>query len=190
MTEDQILVRQCLDAFYDRCPKILPGVPSDMLAPDADLDAEWQKWKLLPSSVTIGELDAIDAQLPAPLPSTFRYYLSTYHILDMDFGQYKLPAMPSDGPLGFVKWRLMHTEMWPAGFMEFAGTGDGDPVCFDIHSGRNDKDYPIFVINHDAITTDGWAERTIVLDNAEKVADTFLHFLVMLCRPDKNDNRK
>lgn len=188
MTKDQILVRQCLDAFYDRCPKILPGVPSDMLAPDADLDAEWQKWKMLPSTVTKGELDAIDAELPAPLPSTFRYFLSTYHILDMDFGQYKLPVMPSNGPLGFAKWRLMHKEMWPAGFMEFAGTQDGDPVCFDIQSGRNDKDYPIYVINHDAVKTDGWAKRSIVIDNAEKVADTFLQFLVMLCRPESMDN--
>ena len=94
--QDTALMQRCLDAYYQSCPQILPGPPIEMLVSEADQDEEWRKWRPIPSSFTLVDVARLEENLPAKLPSLFKTYLTTYHILDMDFGEYHLPPLPSN----------------------------------------------------------------------------------------------
>ena len=91
-TADVALVQRCLEAYYERCPKVLPGVPAEMRRGQWQKN-DWVDWKLVPSRLTEADVTALEARLPFRLPPLFRAFLITYFVLDMDFGEFHLPAL-------------------------------------------------------------------------------------------------
>src|ERR1700681_208337 len=91
-------VEACLDAYYEHCSGLAVGVPEAMRLGESDGDG-WCSWKMLPSSGNSSEVAALETQLPCRLPPVFRAFLTTRLVLDLDFGQFQLPELPSDEPL-------------------------------------------------------------------------------------------
>lgn len=177
---DRNFIEQCLDAWYDCCLRQAVDVPDDMRVDPLD-DEEWTEWKMIPSRLTSDDLEALHAGLPAKLPPLFLAYLSTRHVLDMDFGEYALPALPSDKPLEHAARLLTNRDLWPAGYIQFASGECGDPVCFDFQRPQANGDYPIVVFNHDAIPHEAWSSRETLQPFAREVAGSFRTFLRELC---------
>jgi hypothetical protein len=178
---DVELVKRCLESYYEGCPQVLPGVPAELRRGEWQHN-DWVDWKLVPSRVTEADVTELEAQLPFRLPPLFRAFLVTYFVLDMDFGEFCLPALPSDSPLRNVKRFLLQPRLWSVGYASFADGECGDPVCFDLQAPTPDGDYPIVVINHDWIVPhDNWKHRDRVEQHAKRVANSFREFFTRLC---------
>jgi hypothetical protein len=174
-------VRRCLEAYYARCSQVLPGVPDEMRRGEWQQD-DWVDWKLVPSRLTEADVTALEAELPFRLPPLFRAFLVTYFVLDMDFGEFSLPQLPSDDPLVEVRRYLLQPQLWRIGYAQFAGGTCGDPVCFDLHSPTPDGDFPVVAINHDRIVPhENWRHRDLVEPHASWEAGSFREFFTRLC---------
>jgi hypothetical protein len=120
---DIALVKRCLEAYYASCSQILPVVPADMRRGQWQ-ESDWVDWKLIPSRLKEADVAALEARLPFGLPPLFRAHLVTYFVLDMDFGEFRLPALPSDAPLNNVQRYLVQPELCRSG-RRTGPTGDG-----------------------------------------------------------------
>lgn len=184
---DVQLVKQCLEAYYEKCTQVLPDVPAEMRR-GMWQNNDWVGWKLLPSRLTEADVAALEARLPFCLPPLFRAFLVAYFVLDMDFGEFQLPALPRDDPLKYVRRFLLRDELWRIGYGPFAGGACGDPVCFDLQAPTLDGDYPIVVINHDRIVPyDNWHHRDRVEPHTKRVANSFREFFTRLCLGEAAD---
>jgi hypothetical protein len=178
---DVQLVKRCLEAYYENCSQVLPNVPDDMKRGTWQQD-DWVDWKMIPSRLTETDVEILEAKLPFRLPPLFRAFLVTYFVLDMDFGQFCLPALPSDDPLKHVKLYLLQTNLWRIGYAQFASGDCGDPVCFDLEAPTVEGDYPVVIINHDWIVPyENWQYRDRVEPHAKHVARSFREFFTRLC---------
>lgn len=178
---DVDLVKRCLEAFYEGCPQVLPGVPTEMRRGEWQQD-DWVDWKLISSRLTEADVIALESELPFHLPPLFRAFLITYFVLDMDFGEFHLPALPSNAPLENVKRFLLQPELWRIGYAQFAGNDCGDPVCFDLQAPTPDGDYAVVTINHDWIVPyENWKHRDRVEAHAKRVSRSFREFFTRLC---------
>lgn len=185
-TSDIQLVKQCLEAYYAFCPKTLPRVPDDMRDGNWQED-DWVRWKLIKSRLSEADVMALESELPFPLPPLFRAFLVTYHVLDMDFGEFVLPVLPSDEPLKDVKQYFSHTNLWDIGYAQFASGECGDPVCFDLRAPMPDGEFKIVVINHDNVShPEDWLRRETIEPRATRVADSFREFFTNLCLGTNN----
>lgn len=178
---DVALVKRCLESYYESCPQVLPGVPAEMLRGKLQ-DSDWVEWKLIPSRLTEADVVTLEHKLPFALPPLFRAFLVTYFVLDMDFGEFYLPALPSDAPLKNVEHYLLQPNLWKIGYAQFAGGTCGDPVCFDLKALTHEGDYAIVAINHDWIVPhENWQHRDRVEPHAKRVAHSFREFFTRLC---------
>lgn len=180
-TRDIQLVKHCLESYYANCPKELPVVPPEMRLGKWEQD-DWVRWKLVESRLMEADVLAIEAELTFALPPLFRAFLVTYYVLDMDFGEFVLPALPSDDPLVQVRQNLFQTNLWEIGYAQFASGECGDPVCFDLQAPRPDGEFKIIVINHDQVTlSENWNRREAIEPHAREVAGSFREFFTRLC---------
>jgi hypothetical protein len=178
---DVDLVRRCLKAYYARCSQVLPGVPAEMRRGEWQQN-DWVDWKLVPSRLTEADVLLLEAELPFRLPPLFRAFLVTYFVLDMDFGDFSLPQLPSDDPLKEVQRYLLQPDLWRIGYAQFAGGTCGDPVCFDLRAPTPDGDFPVVAINHDWIVPhENWRHRERVEPHAKQEAGSFREFFTGLC---------
>ncbi|MFY0564748.1 SMI1/KNR4 family protein [Archangium lansingense] len=126
------------------------GVPQAMWAEEVDPEG-WVSWKPLPSTVTEAEVRALEKQFGAEFPPLFRAFLTTRFVMDLGGGGVRLPALPSDAPLGELQsmleaWSPLHE----AGYLAFAhDTNDAGPLCFDTQRRREDGDCPVVLIDHE-----------------------------------------
>jgi hypothetical protein len=103
-------------------------------------------------------------------------------VLDMDFGEFHLPALPSDAPLKNVQRLLLQPRLWQIGYAQIAGNGCGDPVCLDLQVVTPEGDYAIVAINHDRIVPyENWEHRHLVEPHAKRVSNSFREFFTRLC---------
>ncbi len=116
----------------------------------------------------------------ARLPPLFVAYLTTRHVLGMDFGESSMPELPTRSPLKHVRSFLMRREFWPARYLQFAGGPRGDPVCFDSARPRVNGDYPVVLFNHDQIPNGAWRSRVALQIYAQQLAPSFRAFLKKL----------
>ena len=70
---DVELAKRCLEAYYERCPQVLPGVPDEMKRGEWQKD-DWVDWKLVPSRLTEADVIAMESELPFHLPPMFRAF--------------------------------------------------------------------------------------------------------------------
>jgi hypothetical protein len=172
---DRRFVEGCLEAAYE-AHTLLPFVPRDMRLGPPDAEG-WADWKMLPSRVTEADIRALEKRLPAPLPPAFVAYLTARHVLAMNFGEYSLPVLPTRAPLRDARNFLMARELWPCGYLQFAGGPCGDPVCFDIARRRPNGDYPVVVFNHDQVPEEAWGSRAALRPYVQQLAPSFRAFL-------------
>lgn len=130
---DVELARRCVEAHYAGCPQVLPGVPADMRG-GRWRRGDWEDWILVPSRLAEADIVALEAELPFRLPPLFRAFLVSYFVLDMDFGEYRLPELPSDGPLVPARRFLVQLALWDIGYAQFGDHNYGDPLCFDLRA--------------------------------------------------------
>jgi hypothetical protein len=143
---------------------------------------DWMDWKLVPSRLTEADILTLENELPFHLPPLFRAFLVTYYVLDMDFGDFRLPQLPSDDPLVEVRRWLLQPALWQIGYAQFGGGTFGDPLCFDLRSATPGGDYAVVAINHDGILPhENWQYRDRVEPHAKPVAASFREFFTKLC---------
>lgn len=170
---DVALAKRCLEAYYARCPQVLPRVPAEMRRGEWQQD-DWVGWKLVPSRLTEADVAAPEAELPFRLPPLFRAFLVSYFVLDMDFGDFYLPRA--------VRRYLFQPDLWRIGYARFAGGTCGDPVCLDPHAPTPDGDFPVVAINHDWIVPhENRRHRDRVEPHAEREAGSFREFFTRRC---------
>lgn len=187
--EDRRFVESCLDAFYERCPRVAVGVPDAMRAGEPDDDG-WCSWRMIESTVTDDEVRALEARIGCALPPVMRAYLTARHVLEVDSGQFHLPALPSDDALGEVARTLVLDEARAPGYLEIGSSADGDPVFLDLHQPSAEGDYPVVVMNHDLVPADAWGNRARLEPYAGVVAASFRAFFEALCTGREIDVRK
>lgn len=178
MTEaHRAFVAACLDAFMARGPHhalasdmfIDDGVPVDMMLGEPDDDG-YVAWKILPSTVSMEELQAIEARMPGPFPPVFRAYCTTRHVLGLTFDRVVLPHLPPEDTLASVRntvqrWHLLQE----SGYCAFSES-DAGPICFDLHRRHLETgDCPVLFFDReelDAIGADQWDQRSILEPSA------------------------
>lgn len=181
--EDVTEVARLLDEWaVARSPLITVEPPEATRVGDLDPDG-WGEWRMIPSRVKPGDVDSLESSLGVRVPPFYRALLCCRVVLDLDFGDYTLPAIRYEDPLAGVLTYL-RAEVGP-GFMQFGSArGCGDPLCFDLMSGTEDGDYPIVVFNHDVVPRASWAVHADLRRYAAIVAPSFRAFLTSLLAGD------
>lgn len=118
----------------------------------------FRKWKARAVRTDPSLLEPLYAKLPARFPPLYEQLVLSYRWAEVDLGSFRLLANPlgSDltGLLAEVeKDEGLRESLIPAGFIKF-GKGpdlDYDPVCFDIKSRTERKDYRIVKVDHEEI---------------------------------------
>lgn len=62
-----------------------------MLAEGADPNEEWQRWKLIPSTVSDKEISELENQIGVAFPEILKIFLTTYfHLFDGPMGRHSI----------------------------------------------------------------------------------------------------
>ena len=158
---DSEFIEKCLDDFAGKTPlfdfaKKFPfnpenaGVPPEMFDGEPDADG-WVRWKMLASTVTEKDLAAIEQRLPGRFPPLFRAFLTARFTMSIENAEVRLPALPSDNPLGELLSTLdACSVLLPAGLVALAADGnDARYLCFDFGNRLPDGDCPIVLFDHE-----------------------------------------
>lgn len=164
-------------------------IPEDMI--DGEINKEgWVQWKVLPSNLTLKDIQALENKYALVFPPYLASYLkASYHLLDqVQSKQYHgqqimLPPCPSDNPLEPI---ITLIDAWscllPAGYLPFAEWGDGwGPMCLDLKasSQKTPDDYNIVWFDHDILITLGeeaCSERANISEISKPLYDSFKAF--------------
>lgn len=193
---DKEFIERCLNSYASKMQLIHVakkppfdvrdgGVPPEMF--DSDVDAEgWVKWKMLPSTLTENDVVEIEKMLPEQFPPLFRAFLTTRFTMDIETPEARLPALPSDNPLGNLLLQLRGwSALLPSGYVAFAEDGnDTGPLCFDFNNRLADGDCPIVVFDHEHLANLGeelCGEREQVLSYAKPAYASFRELLEKAC---------
>ena len=142
------------------------GVPRSMQVGPVNADG-WVAWQMLPSTLTEGDVAAVEAAFGVAFPPVFRaYLLARFHLFDQvrsaTHGQLVLMTdVPSRGGLAPLRallraWRPLIA----AGYVPFAEWGDGwGPMCFDVRRRADDGDCPVVWLDHERLVPLGEAMR-------------------------------
>lgn len=103
-------------------------------------------------------LDPLYSKLPARFPPLYEELILSYRWAEVDLGTFRLVANPPGEDLSGLLAEIKRdpaliNNLLPAGYIQF-GKGpdvDYDPVCFEIKSRTNSKDYRIVKIDHEEI---------------------------------------
>lgn len=161
------------------------GVPPSMF--DGEVDAEgWVKWKMLPSTLTEDDVAEIEKMLPGQFPPLYRAFLTTRFTMDIETPEIRLPALPSDNPLGDLLMELRGwSALFPAGYVAFAeDANDSGPLCFDFNSRLVNGDCSVVVFDHEHLINLGeeaCGERKNVFPYAKLVYNSFRELLEKVC---------
>jgi hypothetical protein len=162
------------------------GVPPSMQAGPVNADG-WVKWRMLPSTLTEGDVAALEAAFGVAFPPLFRaWLLARFHLFDQvrsaRHGQLIfMTAVPSGARLGPLRalLRAWHP-LIGAGFAPFAEWGDGwGPMCFDVQQRADDGDCPIVWLDHERLVPLGAAsrQRAAVVPLAQPLYGSFRELL-------------
>jgi hypothetical protein len=61
---------------------------------------------MIPSPVGLDQVEKLEAEVGVRLPPSYRAFLCCRVLLDLDFGDYTLPAISCDEPLSRVRTEL------------------------------------------------------------------------------------
>src|SRR5579885_577741 len=136
---------------------LIASTPLDMLVDPTPNKSGWVEWKLVPQMTSLEPaMLALEKEVGIGLPTSFKDWLSRYYTLDMDIAIARLPACPSNNPLGPLRERIFgsgyHSERPRAlGLLPFGAEAkmDAGPLCFDTRQARADNGWPIVYWDHD-----------------------------------------
>jgi hypothetical protein len=133
----------------------------------------------------INWIEPLEAQLPAPLPLSYRSLVARYIfpafevpplILMANTGQ----TLYHEMSMAMTRDKVLSKVLLQNGYAQFArpNTGDSDPVCFDFNRRSRTGDCPIVRINHQTIIV---SSRVQVL---AEIAPSFYEFIDRFVRTE------
>ena len=135
-----------------------PGhVPAEMIDNPKLVDAEYLKWKPIPSTITDEELNQFENKIGFKLPLSYRTFLQYKHFVKLYLPNrtINLPAnMPSTRlkPLEDYIFNYYDPELIIGkGYIYFADFEDYALLCFDTNQKCADYEYPIVYIFHEEL---------------------------------------
>jgi hypothetical protein len=119
---------------------------------------KWFEWRASKIITDRSHLDAVYQKIPARFPPLYEQLVLSYRWAEIDIESCRLLPNPSGPDLSrLLKEIERDPAIWenliPAGYIQF-GRGpdmDYDPVCFEIKSRSDSKDYRIVKIDHEEI---------------------------------------
>jgi hypothetical protein len=196
VAEDTMFVGQHLDAYAERAWRM--GVAADNRA-DAGIppvmqvgevnDEGWVEWQVLPSTLTVAEVAAVEGEFGVSFPPLFRaYLLARFHLFDqVQSRRYNQLIWMTDTPAGrplrpLRQLMLSWQPLTAAGYVPFAQWGDSwGPMCFDTAGRRADGDCPVVWMDHEALVPLGSERcrlREAVAPLAQPLYESCREFLV------------
>jgi cell wall assembly regulator SMI1 len=155
---------------------MLPDVPQLMLAEGADSNEEWNKWKLIPSTITEKDIAALENQLGVSLPNILKIFFTTYfHFFDYPVGRHSI-----DEPFEAIQnaWNPL---LIKAGYLPFTWDKDGYFIrCIDLVNIPDENACKICQIDHEILfdfDEESEISREEIADKMEVIADNFLQYL-------------
>lgn len=169
--QEQQYVKEKIDRFINSVPSSFrvgeskeihqlafedSGVPADMENSEPDHEG-YVEWKLLPSSLGLGDLEELEGKYGIQWPSLYKAFLTTYfHLINEVRGpdySVLLPEQPSDKPLYEVEFLLRSWEqLLVCGYIPFSLYNDGwGPICFDTMDLGGEEDYPVVWFDHEEV---------------------------------------
>lgn len=205
-SDDRAFIEEFLDRYAEHLrsedmmvlPARLPsddpedgGVPPEMM--EGEIDSEgWVRWKMLPSRVSEEQIRNLEERLPGPLPPLFRAYLTTRFTMDVEWGEVRLPGVPSDNPLQEIERAIDdHDFLLGDGYVAFGdSSNDIGPLCFDMHDRLPDGDCAVVLFDHEYLGPfiDSTGSREDLELIADYVADSFRSLLQEVMSEDPLDD--
>lgn len=170
MTESQYRteIQTMLEQYYEKCLRereILlysPDIPEEMLAEDADPNKEWNRWKLIPSTVTKQDLDDLEQELEISMPLCLRAFLSAYHHCFRGLLGRNMPDEPFDEVQSSY-----HPILIECGYIPFGWDSEGAWLrCVKTNGLPNQQDGEVYEIDHEILFD--WDEETYSREQVEE----------------------
>lgn len=176
--EQKIKVKNFFEKYYEKHEilTILPDVPKEMLAEGEDPNEEWQRWKLIPSTVSDKEISELENQIGVAFPEILKIFLTTYfHLFDGPVGRHSI-----DEPFLAVE-EAWNPILVKAGYLPFAWDEEGYFIrCIDLANMPDEEACKICQIDHEVLfdfDEDSEASREEVEAVMTDVADNFIAYL-------------
>ncbi|SYX83913.1 conserved protein of unknown function [Paenibacillus alvei] len=145
-------IKKGFEAYYRRYDQVTeygfgrwmgPDVPGEMKATDSN--EEWSIWRLVPSTVTDGDICALEKEFGLDFPEWYQAFISTYHhYFDI------VPAQPVDEPLRSIQ-DMYNPLLCKWGYLPFAWDSEyGHILCMDL-TGPDEEHYAIYEIDHEIL---------------------------------------
>lgn len=134
------------------------GVPPEMQVGIVNADG-WVTWRMIPSTLTAPDVEAVEREFTAEFPPLFRaYLLARHHLFDQVQSRRHdqlifMTDVPSRRPLRRLRDELRAWQpLIAADYIPFAEWGDAwGPMCFDGQHRAADGDCPIVWMDHERL---------------------------------------
>lgn len=176
--EQKQTIKDFFENYYKKYERfaILPDVPSQMLAENTDSEEEWQKWKLIPSTINENDITKMEKSLGVAFPNVFKIFLTTYfHLFDGPVGRH-----PVNEPFSAVKnaWNPL---LIKAGYLPFTWDKDGYFIrCIDLADMPDEENCKVCQIDHEVLfdfDENSEVAREEIEAEMEVLADNFIEYL-------------
>ncbi|MFA4135777.1 MULTISPECIES: SMI1/KNR4 family protein [unclassified Brevibacillus] len=146
-------IKNAFEAYYARynqvteegfCRWMRPDVPDVMKV--ADIDEEWSRWKLVPSTVSQEDVAALEEEFGLNFPEWYKAFISTYyHYFDV------IPEQGIDEPFDRIK-DMYNPLLCKLGYLPFSwDTEYGKIRCIDLQESPDEEKCGIYEIDHEIL---------------------------------------
>lgn len=177
--EQKSAIKNFFEKYYEmhEILTILPDVPKEMLAGE-DTGEEWQKWKLIPATVSDEDIADLEKGLGIKLPDVLKIFLTTYfHLFYAPVGGHSVDE-PFDGINN--AWNPLLVK---AGYLPFTWDKEGYFIrCIDLANMPDEDTCAVCQIDHEILFDfdEDTAGREDIEPEMEVVADNFMKYLESL----------
>lgn len=184
-TECRLFMKDFFEKYYAKLSEqsdiavILPDVPEEMWAEDANPKEEWKKWKLIPATVSEEDIAVMESNVGVPFPDVLKIFLTTYfHFFDDPVGRH-----PVNEPFCAVKnaWNPLLVRL---GYLPFAWDRDGYFIrCIDLANMPDEEHCAVCQIDHEILfdfDEDSGVGREEIEEKMEAVSENFIEYLKSL----------